>query len=79
MTEELNTETAGSPMWAAITRHPIMVFVLVVFTISGAIAGYFLLTGEWSALRRIVGGAIGGCGVGFLLTVSRMIGAWKGE
>lgn len=33
-------------MRAAIGRHPVMVVVLVGFTISGAMAGYFLLTGE---------------------------------
>ena len=66
-------------MLTVIGQHPVMAVVLVSFTILGAVAGYFLLTGEWSVLRRIAGGAIGGCGVGFLLTVSRMIGAWKGE
>ncbi len=76
-TENLNTKNVGSSTRSAIGRHPVMVIVLLAFTVLGAAAGYYLLTEDWSVLRRIIAGAIGGLGAGFILTVSRMIGAWK--
>ncbi len=75
--EHQEPESTKSGFWRAVARHPIMAVVMVGFIIGGAVTGYFLLSQDWSAFRRISGGAIGGSGVGFILTASRMIGAWK--
>ena len=39
---------------------------------AGGALGFLLLGEEWSALRRIAGGAVGGGGVALLLTFSRL-------
>ena len=59
------------PVWRA---HPIIAGVMLFCTIAGAVVGYSVLSGDWSATRRIVGGAAGGFGVGLLITGMRMIG-----
>ncbi len=59
--------------WTALfKRHPIIVSTLLVCTLSGAIAGYALLTDDWSPARRMFAGALSGAGVGLLLTATKM-------
>jgi hypothetical protein len=45
-------------------------------TVVGAVVGVFVLPPEWSVMRRIAGGVVGGAGIGFILAATRMIGAW---
>ena len=52
--------------------HPIIAGVLCACTVAGAILGLTLLTQEWSAARRIAGGAVAGGGVGLIITATRM-------
>lgn len=56
-----------------LARHPVLTGVLIGCTVVGAIAGLSLLTPEWSVARRIAAGAVGGAGVGLLITATRMI------
>jgi hypothetical protein len=55
-------------------RHPIISAVMLGCTALGIVLGYLLLGEEWSVARRLLGGAVGGAGVGLLLTAPRMIG-----
>lgn len=55
-------------------RHPIIVGVLVGCTFLGVAIGLAVLPGEWSLLRRIAGGAVGGAGCGLIFTAPRIIG-----
>lgn len=55
-------------------EHPVIVGILVVSTLSGAVLGAYLLTGEWSLTRRILGGAVAGAGTGLLITTTKMLG-----
>jgi len=57
-----------------VVRHPIIVGVLVGCTFLGVAIGLAVLPGEWSLLRRIAGGAVGGAGCGLIFTAPRIIG-----
>ena len=48
----------------------------VVLTIIGTGAGYWLLPEDWSALRRLLAGAISGGATAFFILGSRLIGAF---
>ncbi|MBW2716147.1 MAG: hypothetical protein JRD03_08725 [Deltaproteobacteria bacterium] len=61
-------------MKAAISAHPIIFGVLISCVTIGVVSGVFLLTNEWSLARRIAAGAVGGAGVGLLITAPRIIG-----
>lgn len=52
--------------------HPVIAGTLAATTLAGAVAGAFLLTGEWSLARRILAGALAGAGTGLLLTATKM-------
>jgi hypothetical protein len=43
-------------------------------TLAGAVLGFYLLTADRSATRRIAGGAVAGAGVGLLITAPKMFG-----
>jgi len=58
---------------ATIQRHPVITAILVGCTLLGAALGFALLGDDWSALRRILAGTIGGSGVGLLITATKMI------
>lgn len=55
-------------------RHPIISAVMLGCIALGVALGYLLLGEEWSVARRLLGGAVGGAGIGLLLTAPRMIG-----
>jgi hypothetical protein len=57
-----------------ISAHPIIVGVLVGSTVLGLILGMLLLPGEWTLVRRALGGAVGGAGCGLICTAPRIIG-----
>jgi hypothetical protein len=58
----------------ALARHPVITGTLITCTLLGAGLGYYLLTGDWSAARRIAAGAVAGAGVGLLITGTKMLG-----
>jgi hypothetical protein len=70
------TEPSGTNRgWkAAIRAHPIIFGILISCVAIGTVSGVFLLTNEWSLARRIAAGAVGGAGVGFLITAPKIIG-----
>ena len=41
-------------------------------TLVGAVLGFALLADDWSAGRRILGGAVAGAGAGLLITATKM-------
>jgi hypothetical protein len=55
-------------------RHPVITATFVACTLAGAVLGFQLLTREWSAARRIAGGALAGAGVGLLITAPKLYG-----
>jgi hypothetical protein len=59
---------------AAIAEHPIIFRVVIACISIGAVLGVLILTDEWSLARRIAAGAVGGAGVGILITAPRIIG-----
>jgi hypothetical protein len=74
MSEATPLPKSRRPAWLAVlARHPVLSGALIGSTLLGAVVGYVLLSGDWSAGRRILGGAVGGAGVGFLITATRLI------
>jgi NADH:ubiquinone oxidoreductase subunit F (NADH-binding) len=67
-------ESRRSAWLAVLARYPVLSGVLIGSTLLGALAGYVFLSGDWSVGRRILGGAVGGAGVGFLITATRLVG-----
>jgi hypothetical protein len=59
---------------AAITAHPIIFGVVIACISIGTVLGVLILTDEWSLARRIAAGAVGGAGVGILITAPKIIG-----
>jgi hypothetical protein len=55
-------------------RHWLMSALFAASIVAGALVGYFQIPEEISALRRVLGGAIGGGGIAFLMTATKMIG-----
>jgi hypothetical protein len=80
MPEEDQTREAESPAGRStgarglLQRHPVIVGVLVGCTLTGIAVGILWLPPEWAWLRRALGGALGGAGVGLLITAPRIIG-----
>jgi hypothetical protein len=60
----------GSP--SLLRRHPVVSAVLLGCTLAGALAGAWWLSGDWSLARRVAAGAVGGAGVGLLVTATRL-------
>ena len=73
MSEENRADTTHG--WkAAISEHPIILGVVIACASIGMVLGVWVLTDEWSLARRIAAGAVGGTGVGILITAPRIIG-----
>jgi hypothetical protein len=73
MSEQKRADTPHG--WkAAISAHPIIFGVFVTCISIGMVLGAFVLTDDWSLVRRIAAGAVGGAGVGVLITAPRIIG-----
>jgi len=62
----------GVGLVAFARRHPVVAGTLAAATLLGAVAGAFLLSGEWSLAHRIAAGAVAGLGTGLLLTATKM-------
>ena len=56
-----------------LTRHPVVAGTLVASALAGALLGFYLLSGDWSPLRRIAAGAVAGAGIGLLITATKML------
>lgn len=55
-------------------RHWLMTLLFGTSIVAGALIGFFQIPEEISAMRRLLGGAICGGGVAFLMTATKMIG-----
>ncbi len=55
-------------------EHPVIFALLVSLSAAGAALGVSQLPEEWSLLRRLLAGGVGGAGIGFLMTATKMIG-----
>jgi hypothetical protein len=63
------------PAWTRAARaHPVITAVMLGCAVAGALLGPLWLPESLPLWRRALGGAIGGAGVGLLLTAYRMIG-----
>jgi len=60
--------------WASARAHPVITTTLLFCTVFGAVLGFFLLTEDWIAARRILAGAVAGAGTGLLITATKMLG-----
>ena len=61
-------------MFRAIRRHPLISAILIGCTLAGVLAGVWGLDPGWSLARRAGAGAVGGAGVGLLISATKMIG-----
>jgi hypothetical protein len=63
------------PGWVgALARHPLIAAVVVLCTLAGAGAGVLFLDADWSLLRRVLAGSVGGAWIGLLFTATKMVG-----
>ena len=67
-------ERAGFDPVRAMREHPIIVGVMLTSMVAGAGIAFSVLPEDLSALRRIVGGAIGGALAGICITAPRIVG-----
>jgi hypothetical protein len=56
----------------ALARHPVIAATLLGCALLGAAIGYFWLSGDWSAARRIGAGAVAGAGIAILVTGTKI-------
>jgi len=54
-------------------RHWLITALFIVGTIAGALLGAFQLPDDIALVRRVVGGAISGAGIAFLITATKML------
>ncbi len=55
-------------------RHPVIVGVMIGFTLLGVVLGLTLLGEGWTLTQRLVGGALAGIGAGLCVVTPRIIG-----
>lgn len=58
----------------ALRSHPIIASVIAGSILLGAVVGVFVFSTDWTISRRLLGGALAGAGVGFIVTANRIIG-----
>jgi hypothetical protein len=68
---ELDRASQGG-LWGTVRRHPVISGTLLGCTLVGAVLGFYLLSGEWSALRRVAAGAVAGGASAFVVTATKM-------
>lgn len=74
MRNDVESDSPPGGLREAMRRHPAITAILLGCTVLGAGAGFYLLTGDWSALRRLSAGGVAGAGFGLLITATKMIG-----
>ena len=72
---DLKPPKPASSGWRAVVReHLVIAGVVAACVTLGAVSGAYLLTDDWSLVRRLAAGAVAGAGVGLLITAPRIIG-----
>jgi cyanate permease len=67
-------DTPAGPGWlAALQRNRAFTALFAICIVAGAVAGVLYLPEEFSWIRRLLGGAIGGGGVAFLMTATKLM------
>ena len=54
--------------------YPLITATIVVCTLIGVVLGLVFLPEEWTVLRKVAGGALGGAGCGLIVTAPRIVG-----
>jgi len=63
-----------APGWiATLQRNPAFTALFAICISAGALAGFFYLPDDFSLVRRLLGGAVGGGGIAFLMTATKML------
>ena len=63
-------------MMDELRAHPIATGIMVAATLVGAALGPMLGPDDWSVVRKLAAGAVGGLGVGFIVVFTHIIGAY---
>jgi hypothetical protein len=66
-------ESSKDSLLERLNRHRVLTALFLVSTIAGALVGAFQLPDDIALIRRVLGGAISGAGVVFLMTATRMM------
>ena len=70
-TKRDDPKTKKPSIFSEIVKRPVITLIIVACVILGIGGSYFVFE-DWSMLRRIGAGVIGGVGVGFLITATRI-------
>ena len=67
-------DASATPSWLdAFQRNRAFTTLFAICIVAGAVAGVLYLPEDFSWIRRLLGGAIGGAGVAFLMTATKMM------
>ena len=75
----MSSHSSSSPFSrsvATLREHPVITVLMTVMTVLPALAGLIWLDNDWPAWRRLLAGASAGFGVGLIITMARMLGAF---
>ena len=56
-----------------LSGNPVETATLIVCIVVGAVAGYSMLSDDWSIARRVLGGGIGGAGGWLVVMCGRIL------
>lgn len=63
-------------MLSMLREYPISTATMALLTVGGAAVGPFWASAEWTLGRQLAAGAVTGFGVGFLIVLTHIIGAY---
>lgn len=66
-------QSSNDSLLGRLNRHRVMTALFLIAAIAGAVVGAFQLPDDISLTRRILGGAISGAGIVFLMTATKMM------
>ena len=70
----MSTNAGERGLWHSAKRHPVIFATILGCSALGIALGIAFLSEDWSLARRLLAGAVGGAGTGFLITATKMIG-----
>jgi|GEM_PF-1688327 len=68
-----NHAAATPGWWGVLRRNRAFTALFAVCIVAGAFAGVLYLPEEFSSIRKLLGGAIAGGGVAFLMTATKLL------
>jgi hypothetical protein len=54
----------------------VMIVFSLICVVAGGLLGFYFLPQDWTSLRRIFAGMLGGAGSALIIVTSRMVGAY---